>query len=130
MKKVVNFLKEFGPAIAIVALPAITFAQVPPPGGFAGSGAPQANISSMSGVLTSLCSIFTWIFILLLILAGIFILIAAFKYLTASGDPEKVKAAGTMLIYTAVAVGVALLARAIPFVVANFLGSSVAGFTC
>lgn len=130
MKKVVNFLKEFGPAIAIMALPAVSFAAIPPPGGFVGSGAPQASITSMGGVLTSLCSIFTWIFIFLLVLAGIFILIAAFKYLTASGDPEKVKSAGTMLIYTAVAIGVALLARAIPFVVASFLGTSVAGFTC
>ena len=57
-------------------------------------------------------------------LAVIFIIVAGFKYLTAAGDPEKVKAAGTMLIYTAVAIVVALLARAVPLIIGSFLGAS------
>lgn len=131
MKKVVNFLKEFGPAVAIMALPALASAQLQNPGGVAPSNVPQnTSINSIQAVLQSVCTVFSWIFVFLLVLAGVFILIAAFKYLTASGNPEKVKSAGTMLIYTAIAVGVALLARAIPYIVATFLGSSVAGYTC
>jgi hypothetical protein len=51
-------------------------------------------------------------------------MVAAFKYLTASGDPEKVKGAGNTLLYAAIAIGVALLARAVPLVVSSFLGAT------
>ena len=71
-----------------------------------------------------LCTVFAWAFYFLIVLAVIFIIIAGFKYLTAAGDPEKVKSAGTMLIYTAVAIGVALLARAVPLIIGSFLGAS------
>jgi uncharacterized membrane protein len=78
----------------------------------------------MQSVLQMLCTVFAWAFYFLIVLAVIFIIIAAFKYLTAAGDPEKVKSAGTMLIYTVVAIVVALLARAIPLVIGSFLGAN------
>jgi hypothetical protein len=130
MKKIITIAKEFGPSIAALALPALAFAQIQPPSGFTGSNVPQSGVSNLSGVLSSLCAIFSWAFIGLLVLAGIFIIVAAFRYLTAAGDPEKVKGAGTMLLYTAIAIAVALLARAVPLVIASFLGTSVQGFTC
>ena len=71
-----------------------------------------------------LCTVFAWAFYFLIVLAVIFIIVAGFRYLTASGDPEKVKGAGTMLLYTAVAIGIALLARAVPLVIGSFLGAS------
>jgi hypothetical protein len=125
MKKVINFAKEFSPAIIALALPAFAFAQnlqqpTPP----IQANVPQGNITSLQGVLNVLCTVFAWAFYFLIVLAVIFIIIAAFKYLTAAGEPEKVKEAGTMLIYTAVAIGVALLARAIPLVIGSFLGAS------
>ncbi len=130
MNKIINFVKGFGPSIAALALPMLASAQVQQPSGFVGSSVPQSGVQDLSGVLTSLCAIFGWAFIGLLVLAGIFIIFAGFKYLTAAGDPEKVKGAGTMLLYTAIAIAVALLARAVPLVIASFLGTSVAGFTC
>ena len=124
MKKVINFAKEFSPSILALVLPAMAFAQnVPVPVAPNQTNVPQGNITSLQSVLQLLCTVFAWAFWFLIVLAVIFIIVAAFKYLTASGDPEKVKSAGTMLIYTAVAIVVALLARAIPAVIGSFLGA-------
>lgn len=125
MKKVINFAKEFGPAVIAFALPALASAQgINPPVPPVPSNVPQGNITSINGVLNSLCSVFGYAFYFLIVLAVIFVIFAAFKYLTAAGDPEKVKSAGTMLLYTAIAIGVALLARAVPLVVASFVGAN------
>jgi hypothetical protein len=125
MKKIVNFAKEFSPSIIALLLPAMAFAQnMPLPVAPVTTNVPQGNITSMQSVLQMLCTVFAWAFYFLIVLAVIFIIIAAFKYLTAAGDPEKVKSAGTMLIYTVVAIVVALLARAIPLVIGSFLGAN------
>lgn len=125
MKKVINFAKEFSPSIIALVLPALAFAQsIPPAQSPAGtSNVPQGNITSVNQVLVTLCQVFSYAFYFLIVLAVIFVIVAAFKYLTAAGDPEKVKAAGTMLLYTAVAIGVALLAKAVPLIVGSFLGA-------
>ena len=114
MKKVISFAKGIGPSAIALALPAVALAYTP-------STVPQANVGSLDDVLSVLCSVFTWAFYFLIVLAVIFVIVAAFKYLTAAGDPEKVKAAGSTLLYAAIAIGVALLARAVPLIVGNFL---------
>lgn len=125
MKKIINFAKEFSPSILALALPAMAFAQnLPQPIAPVTTNVPQGNINSLQSVLQLLCTVFAWAFYFLIVLAVIFIIVAAFKYLTAAGDPEKVKSAGTMLIYTAIAIVVALLARAVPLVIGSFLGAS------
>ena len=124
MKKVINFAKEFSPSIIALVLPALAFAQnVPNPVAPGNANVPQGSINSLQSVLQLMCTVFAWAFYFLIVIAVIFVIVAAFKYLTAAGDPEKVKGAGTMLLYTAIAIGVALLARAIPLVVASFLGA-------
>ena len=123
MKKVINFAKEFSPSILALVLPAMAFAQATPVAPVT-SNVPQGNITSLQSVLQLFCTVFSWAFYFLIVLAVIFIIVAGFKYLTAAGDPEKVKAAGTMLIYTAVAIVVALLARAVPLIIGSFLGAS------
>jgi len=123
MKKVINFAKEFSPSIIALVLPAMAFAQTQPVAP-SGSNIPQGNITSLQSVLQLLCTVFAWAFYFLIVLAVIFVILAAFRYLTAAGEPEKVKAAGNTLLYAAVAIGVALLARAVPLVVGSFLGAS------
>lgn len=134
MKKVISSVKRFGPAALSFVLPALALAQVPPPpagGGVAGtSNTPTTNINSLTQVLQLLCAVFGWFFYGLIILAIIFILVAAFRYLTAGGEPENVKKAGSMLLYAAVAIAVALLAKAIPMVIGTFLGSSATITSC
>jgi hypothetical protein len=124
MKKVITLAKNFGPAITALVIPVLAFAQaVPSPVPPIQGNVPQGNITSLQGVLNLFCVIFSWAFYFLIALAVIFVLVAAFKYLTAGGDPEKVKAAGSTLLYAAVAIGVALLARAVPLVIGSFLGA-------
>ncbi len=78
---------------------------------------------SLQSILNDLCIVFAWMFYFLIVVAVIMVVVAAFKYLTAGGDPEKVKSAGATLMYAAVAIGVALLAKAVPLIVGNFLGA-------
>lgn len=124
MKKVINFAKEFSPSIVALVFPALAFAQIlPQPAPPVQSAVPQGQIVSLQGVLQMLCTVFAWAFYFLIALAVIMVIVAAFKYLTAAGDPEKVKGAGQTLLYAAIAIGVALLARAVPLVVGSFLGA-------
>jgi magnesium-transporting ATPase (P-type) len=97
--------------------PFLAFAQSAPP-------LPTTNITSPSQVLKLMCDVAGWIFAFLMVLAVIFVLVAAFNYLTAQGDPEKVAGANQALIYAAVAVAVAVVAKALPSVVSGFVGST------
>ncbi|HUC02191.1 MAG TPA: hypothetical protein VMA75_04840 [Candidatus Paceibacterota bacterium] len=125
MKKVINFAKEFSPSIIALVVPAFAFAQsLPNPTAPTPVSVPQGNITSLQAVLQLMCTVFAWAFYFLIVIAVIFVIVAAFKYLTAAGDPEKVKSAGSTLLYAAIAIGVALLARAVPLVVGSFLGAS------
>jgi ABC-type uncharacterized transport system permease subunit len=125
MKKVINFAKEFSPSIIALVIPAMAFAQnLPQPVPPSGVNVPQGNITSLQSVLQLLCTVFAWAFYFLIVIAVIFVIVAAFRYLTAAGEPEKVKEAGNTLLYAAVAIGVALLARAVPLVIGSFLGAS------
>ena len=56
------------------------------------------------------------------IFAVIFILVAAFHYLTAAGEPEKIKTAHKMLIWAAVAIAIALIAVGATQIIKSFLG--------
>lgn len=101
--------------------------------GAAGAGAgvlPTPNVTTVANVFQVLCQLLGWLFILFIILAVVFVIVAAFKYLTAGGDAEKVGTANHMLIYAVIAVVVAVLARAIPVIITNYFSSGTSAFTC
>lgn len=83
-----------------------------------------SGITTTSGLMDMICTLANWFFTFLIILAIFFVLYAAFKYLTAGGDPEKVKSASHVLIYAAVAVVVALLAKGFPLLIGSFVGQT------
>ncbi|KKL68087.1 hypothetical protein LCGC14_2128510, partial [marine sediment metagenome] len=58
---------------------------------------------------------------LLFALAGIFIIIAGFQYLTAQGDPEKTKSAKNMIMYAIIAIVIGLVAFGIEAIVKAIL---------
>ncbi len=92
--------------------------------------APPAPITTLTAFQTFICTIIVgWLFTFLIILTVVFVIIAAFKYLTAAGDPEKVKSAGNTLVYAAIAIVVALFARGLPLIIGS-LFSSGTGVTC
>ena len=123
MKKVIKLAKDYSPSILALALPMLAFADTPG-APTTPANVPQSSINSVGGVLNLLCVVFGWAFYFLIVLAVIFVIVAAFKYLTAAGDPEKVKSVGSTLLYASIAIGVALLARAVPLVVGAFLNTS------
>jgi len=58
----------------------------------------------------------------LLVLSVAMFLVGGYMYATASGDPEKVGRANKTLLYAAIAVVVALVARGIPLLIGTFFG--------
>lgn len=60
-------------------------------------------------------------FVFLIILSVFFFVWAAFEFLTSAGEKEKIEKAKNRLIYGAVAIRIALLARGIPLIVRDFL---------
>lgn len=83
----------------------------------------QGPITSGVGVINFANQIGTWISFLFWALAVIFIFYAAFLYLSARGDEEKVKKANHQLIYAVIAIVVALFAYGLPLFVGNILKS-------
>ena len=62
-------------------------------------------------ILGILQTVINWMLTGLIALAVIFVIIAAYNYLTAAGDEEKVKTAKNMIIYAVVAVAVGLASQ-------------------
>lgn len=74
-----------------------------------------------------MCNIFGWMFYGLIVLSLIMIVVAGFNYVTAGDNSEKVSKATKMIVFAAIGLAVALLAKAIPSIVANFLGATGGG---
>ena len=111
MKKLIGFIAVSTLlASPLVSLAAITQVQTATPG-----------VTSFEDFLAIFNTLINWIFTLLLVFAVIFIILAAFAYLTAGGDEEKVGKAHQRIIYAVIAIAVAFLAQGISFVVAQLL---------
>jgi hypothetical protein len=63
-----------------------------------------------------------YIFIFIVTVVMIFVMLGAFSILTAAGDPEKITSGRNYIIYAAVGMAVAFLARAVPALVKAILG--------
>ncbi|RJQ28154.1 hypothetical protein C4565_04120 [Candidatus Parcubacteria bacterium] len=83
------------------------------------------DVSTVGGLVGKVNTFVKLAVAVLFVLATIFIVMAAFKYLTGKGDPNEIKKAQAMIVWAIVAMVVALFAWAIPKIVTNFLGVSV-----
>jgi len=95
-----------------------------PVGVFAGDGTLHtvpSGIKDQEGLFKLLTVITDWIFTIFLALAVIFIIIAAFQFITAGGKAESVSEARQKIIWAAVGIIVALVARAIPAVLESLV---------
>ena len=119
-------VKKFLPFLGLI-FPFAALAQIPPPP----VSAPD-NITNINQLLNSanVCAIVNWVFWLIIVFSIIFTLVAAFRYLTAAGNPEKVKAAGSTLLYVVIAIVVALLAKGLPTIISSFIGGGLSGTGC
>lgn len=125
-----NLIKKVGILAGALFLPLIAQAQATPAAAQGATSVPATPFNTVSSVLNFVCTIFGWMFYFLIALAVVFVVVAAFKYLTSSGNAEGVKSANSTLLYAAIAVAVALLAKGIPLIVADFLGAGSGVSAC
>jgi hypothetical protein len=107
MKKIIIFG-------TIVALPLISFAATAP------------TIPITTGWVTGLiCTVLIWMFWGLLVLGTIMVLVGAYIYVTSSGEPAKVSKASKTLLYAAIGIAIAIIAKGVPSIVGSVFGQSV-----
>jgi len=71
----------------------------------------------MCCLMNTLYNITDWIFVILVALVAIFVIMGAFTILTGAGAPEKVTTGRNYILYAAIGLLVAFLAKAIPGIV-------------
>ncbi len=81
----------------------------------------ESPIQGPGGLLNVVAGIVKWVYTLFFVIAVLFILFAAFNYLTAGGQPEKVKSAQDQLLYAAIAIAIALMAIGVTAIIKNVL---------
>ncbi len=91
--------------------------------------APANVIGSTQDVQDLFCTAVLWMFWALLVTSIIMFLVGGFMYVTAAGNPERVGKANKTLLYAAIGVAVAILARGIPLVIGSFFGVDQASLT-
>jgi hypothetical protein len=97
---------------SLLAVPLLVLAQ----------SAPPTNVD----IEDVLINIRDWLFYLLLIVAVIFIIIAGYNFVTAQGDPEKVRTARQFVLYALVGVAVAVASWAlVNFIVNDIMNTGV-----
>ena len=104
MKKIISALI----LVSILAVPVVGLAVV-------------AEVLPEYDVMLTLNNIVNWLFAILLIVAVLFLVIGGLQYVTAQGDPEKIKKAGQYILYALIGVIVALLARGLVTLVQKFM---------
>lgn len=97
---------------------AVAIEPIPSPFGPIPTGA-----TTGSDFITLILGITDWIFVFLLVLAVIFIVLAAFQFVTAGGDPAQVSQARTKLIYAAIGIIVATLSKGLPIAIRSIIGT-------
>ncbi len=83
---------------------------------------PNNLITNKSDFLSKLTIIVNWVFTIFVVIAIIFIILAGIQFVTAGGDAAKVTEARQKLIWAAVGIIVALMARGLPAVVSSIIG--------
>lgn len=99
------------PIITFVTLPLITAAQE----------TDVVEIRDIQGFYDILIKIVGWVQVFFFAIAVLFILFAAFTFLTAGGDAEKLGKAKNQIIYAAIAIAVALLAFGVKAIVKSII---------
>ena len=105
MKKLFS-LVALAVVLSVAVVPIAVSAVETPVNGLPTTGIPQTGTS----LVTRIGLIGNWVFAIFLALSLIYIVLAAFQFVTGGGNPEQVSGARQKLIYAAIGIAVALLA--------------------
>lgn len=97
-------------ALAVLTVPLLTIGQT--------MVVPPEEPEEIEKTIGSVVTVVFWIFT---VIAVIMMIIAAYYFLTAAGDPEKVNTARNYIIWTVVALVVAFLSRAIVTLIKRYI---------
>ncbi len=89
--------------------------------------AQDSPVKSVNDVIRVLNDIVGWAYKIFFIVAVMFVIFAAYKFLFAQEDPEKIKSAKNQVIYAVIAIIIALLAISFDVIIKDFLGGSQSG---
>lgn len=106
-------------ALAVLALPVLAVG-VEPPEGYQLPTTPPATTGAQ--LLTLVDTVTNWVFAIFTVLTIIFVLLAAFQFVTAGGDAEKVGEARQKLIWAVVGIIIALASKGLVPVIRNIVG--------
>jgi hypothetical protein len=109
--------KKYLLGLTLVSLLAVSLLALP------AKGLAQGNNSwSNLNVETTLAKIVNWLITISFAVAALFIVFAAFTFITAGGDPEKINTARNQVLYALIGVAVALLAWGLVTFIKSALG--------
>jgi heme O synthase-like polyprenyltransferase len=83
--------------------------------------AESIQISSIDDILTIISNITSWMYRILLAIVVIFVLMAAFTFLTSSDNTDNIKKARKQILYAAIAVVIAILSFSVSTIITNVL---------
>ena len=112
-----RLLRVGGLTAALALIPLAAFAVTFPTPTTLSSG-----ITNTQDFVNLLNAITSWMFYILMFLAVLMLIWAAYVYLTAGGDEEKIGKAKSIIIGAVIALVVAFLANGVPTLVGSFLG--------
>lgn len=114
------FFASFGEtAQASLSGKKVAQAQALPPGFSSPPAGPGGSVPGNVDIIKVINTLGDWLFTILFGVALIFILYAAFKLITASGNPEEVEKAKQTILFVVIGIIVALVAKGIVRVLAS-----------
>ncbi len=83
--------------------------------------AESIQINSIDDILTIISNVTSWMYRILLAIVVIFVLLAAFTFLTSSDNANNIKKAKSQILYAAIAVVIAILSFSVSTIITNVL---------
>lgn len=80
--------------------------------------------SGLGRIVGIICTVFNWMYTIALAVGIIFVIIGAITYMTSGGDTGKVGEANKKILYAAVGMAIAMIAKGFPMIIAELVGES------
>lgn len=116
-----NFIHKlvFGMVLVSLAFSFVALAQEDLPSGFEPPLEVPTTGADLIGLITTAGN---WVFAIFLAISLIYILLAAFQFITGGGEPEKISEARQKLIYAIIGIAIALVASGLDDIIRSVLG--------